>query len=345
MHEVVEARSSASVGAADSARWDALLASPRDGKGLVQSADQYIASDGGCYPIHHGIPLLFEPDEGVVGDVTETVRAFYEETPFPNYDDLDSRDSLSRKARKGVFASALDESIGQGATILEAGCGTGQLSNFLGMRWGRTVIGADLCLNSLLLADQFRTRFLIRGTRFLQMNLFRPPFKDDIFDVIVCNGVLHHTADPEGGFRRLVNKLKPGGYIIVGLYNWLGRLPTHWRGAAIRIFGDKMATLDRRLGRADLNDNRWQAWFRDQYMHPHESTHGYSEVIDWFDSAGLDYVSSIPRIDGSVVATDENLFDKRSRANRFDRALTELAMLMQGGRDGGLFIMIGRKSE
>ena len=36
------------------------------------------------------------------------VKAFYEETPFPNYDDHDSVRSLIEKSRRGVYAHALD---------------------------------------------------------------------------------------------------------------------------------------------------------------------------------------------------------------------------------------------
>jgi hypothetical protein len=42
-----------------------------------------------------GIPQLFWPTPGMGGpDVTELVRAFYEDTPFPNYDDIDSPETL-----------------------------------------------------------------------------------------------------------------------------------------------------------------------------------------------------------------------------------------------------------
>ena len=51
------------------------------------------------------------------------VKAFYEETPFPNYDDLDSRESLIAKSRQGLFAAALDEQFPDRAIVLEAGCG------------------------------------------------------------------------------------------------------------------------------------------------------------------------------------------------------------------------------
>src|SRR5262249_23726967 len=91
---------------------------------------------GGChvFPVRSGIPRLFAPNEWPANrsDVTDIVQQFYEQTPFPNYDGLDSRDSLRRKARDGVLARLLDEQISHTASILEVGCGTGQLTNFLG---------------------------------------------------------------------------------------------------------------------------------------------------------------------------------------------------------------------
>ena len=38
------------------------------------------------------------------------------------------------------------------------------------------------------------------------------------FDVVLCNGVLHHTSDPYGGYRGIARLVKPGGLIVVGLY-------------------------------------------------------------------------------------------------------------------------------
>ncbi len=94
----------------------------------------------------------------------------------------------------------LDESIPYNSTVLEVGCGTGQLTNFLGISC-RRVIGTDMCLNSLRLAEDFRREHGLDRVRFVQMNLFKPCFKPEQFDVVLCNGVLHHTADPCGGFQ------------------------------------------------------------------------------------------------------------------------------------------------
>ena len=209
-----------------------MMRCPVDGNGLMwdRSAGA-LRDESHVYPIRSGIPFLFAPRQPPAAgknDVTDIVKEFYEETPFPNYDGLDTRDSLRKKARSSVAGQLLDEQISKDATILEVGCGTGQMTNFLAMTWGRTVVGSDICFNSLRLATGFRDRFAIHNAHFVQMNLFDPFFKEHSFDVIISNGVLHHTADAEAAFHSISRMLKPGGYIVIGLYNWLGRLPTLW---------------------------------------------------------------------------------------------------------------------
>jgi SAM-dependent methyltransferase len=301
---------------------------------------------GGChsFPVQHGIPCLFAPNQWPTNktDVTDIVQKFYEQTPFPNYDGLDSRDSLRRKARDGVVARLLDEQISHTATILEAGCGTGQLTNFLGMGWGRTAIGADLCLSSLTLATAFRDRFSINNAHFMQINLFRPPFRTESFDVVISNGVLHHTGDCPGGFRSIAPLVKPGGIIIIGLYNWLGRLPTLWRRWLIETFGATAALLDHRL-RDTSEAARRQAWFMDQYRHPYETRHSIGEILAWFDAAGFDFTCCIPTIGDQEFAEDTPLFEPRPPGRYLDRLSTEIEMLLTGGADGGLYVMIGRR--
>jgi SAM-dependent methyltransferase len=305
------------------------------------------AESGHPIPVADGIPNFFVPAQSAsrpnLEEVTEMVKAFYEETPFPNYDGLDSRDSLAAKARRGVYAALLDEQLPEGALVLEAGCGTGQLSNFLGMSWKRKVFAGDLCLNSLRLAKGFADRFTIRNVAFLQMNLFRPPFRDAVFDVVISNGVLHHTGDCEGGFRSILAKLKPGGLILVGLYNSYGRLPTLWQRWAFRTFGPRLYFLDPRLRDWGKEPARVEAWFMDQYRHPHETRHSIDEVLGWFERYGVEFVNGIPHPDGSDFSERERLFEPHTAGTPSSRVMTQCAMLLSGGKDGGLYIMIGRK--
>jgi SAM-dependent methyltransferase len=298
------------------------------------------------YQVADGIPLLYHPhDPGDKRDVTDIVKAFYEENPFPNYDDLDSRESLQEKARRSFFARLLDEQLPKGALVLEAGCGTGQLTNFLGLSWKRRVFGSDLCLNSLRLAKAFRDRWSIQNASFLQMNLFRPAFREQAFDLVISNGVLHHTGDPLGGFQSLARLVRPGGYILVGLYNTIGRLTTDLRRFLFDKFGDGLRFLDGHMRNRTYNEARKRAWFLDQYKHPHESKHSYDEVLQWFEIAGFQFMSSIPKIGAGEIDPEENLLAPHDKGTRLARWTTQIEMLIRGGSDGALFIMVGRKTD
>lgn len=301
---------------------------------------------GRSFESDNGIALLCWPagDRLPSGDVTRVVKQFYEENPFPNYDDVESSFTLREKARNGLFAQMLDDNIALTARVLEVGCGTGQLSNFLGEYTTRTVIGADLCLNSLRLAQNFKSRNALNNVAFYQINLFRPPFKEESFDVVISNGVLHHTSDPRGGFKSIARLVKRGGIVLVGLYNTYGRLPTDFRRAMIRVFGDRAAVLDPHLRKDALNEGRRRAWLYDQYKHPHESKHTYGEVLEWFKECGIEFITSVPTCTGSPLPRTGRLFDQAEpQPTPMARFMTQVAMLLKGGPEGGLFIMIGRK--
>lgn len=299
---------------------------------------------GRSFEISDGIPLLFWPNEWLDGrgDATTAVKQFYEETPFPNYEEFDSVATLIQKARLGWFAKLLDDQVPQGARVLECGCGTGQLSIFLSIA-NRTVLGTDICLNSLQLGQDFKRRNQLEKVRFLQMNVFRPVVKSESFDLVIANGVLHHTPDPALAFASMATLVRPSGYILIGLYHRYGRLITHLRRVLFRV-SERLTFLDPNLRRADPNSPRWRAWFMDQYQHPLESTHTIGEVLGWFERAGFSFVKSIPRSKPfQPLSGPVQLFEPEAPGNRTERLAVELAMALRGSREGGFFVMIGRK--
>ena len=276
-------------------------------------------------------------------DVTDEVKAFYEDSPFPNYDNFDSKDSLAKKAKEGLFARLLAEQIPAGARIIECGCGTGQLSNFLAIG-NREVIGADLCLNSLKLGQGFARRQEIDKVRFIQMNLFRPPFKPNSFHLVISNGVLHHTSDPRGGFDSIARLVKPGGYILIGLYHYWGRMITDTRRVIFNITGDRLKVLDPNLRKERTSDVKKDSWFNDQYKHPHESKHTIRETYSWLDAAGFDFVKSIPTTHlFKDFSPHEPLFTPEAPAPAPEAAIKEFLEIFKGSQEGGFFTIIGKK--
>ncbi len=111
---------------------------------------------------------------------------------------------------------------------------------------------------------------------------------------------------------------------------------------AIERFGEVGTWFDHRL-RGKGEGARRTAWFMDQYKHPHETKHSIDEVLGWFEAADFDFTSCIPTIGDSEFSEDMQLFEPSSPGRYLDRLSTEIEMLMTGGADGGLYIMIGKR--
>jgi SAM-dependent methyltransferase/uncharacterized protein YbaR (Trm112 family) len=312
-----------------------------------QANETALACTGACrqmFSFQNRVPMLFSLEDGSAGTkITETVKAFYEENPFPNYEETDTALTLRLRGDSNPFTHMLDEQIPHGASVLEVGCGTGQLTNFLGQTWGRKVFGADMCANSLALAEGFRYRNGIDNAAFVQMNLFRPCFRREVFDIVICNGVLHHTGRPFEGLASLVELTKPGGHLIIGLYNAYGRVATVVKRQAFKLRGKRLLP-DSQLRNPDLGDAKRRAWFFDQYKHPQESSHTFGEVLKWFERLNLEFVSSLPHTQPMRSSSDVRLFEQQPRGTSFEHLLVQTGLMLQG-QEGGFFLFVGRKPQ
>ena len=276
--------------------------------------------------------------------VTQKIRRFYEHYSFPGYDAIDTTDTLQRKAEHNLYISLVNQQLPQTATVLEIGCGTGQLANLLGIT-NRRVIGVDLSFNSLKLAQNFKRQEFIDTTHFIQMDIFHPCFPPKTFDVTLSHGVLHHTANPEQAFAIMVSLTKPGGLIILGLYNSFGRALTNVRRHLFHRFG-RLDFLDYYLCQSDFPERKKQIWFKDQYQNPHESQHTIDEVLSWFDAHKIHFLNSIPKITPlDRLTPKEHLFNPHRRGTKLEHLISELFWSITQAREGGLFVLIGRKAK
>jgi len=316
------------------------LRPPRESDGLtIERIDGGFRcpSSGRLFPDRDGVPSLLVGVEDDQSAITGRIKDFYEEHPFPNYEDVQSFGDLVERGRSNPFAKKLLEAIGYNKMILECGCGTGQLSHFLSLN-NNHVLGIDLSLSSLKLAVEFKLRCAVPRSSFIQMNIFELAIKDNAFDVVISTGVLHHTKDARRAFALIVNKCKPSGVVIVGLYNYYGRWPTLIRSKLIGIFGPKIDYVVRNRIR---NARKAEIWIKDQYYNPHESWHSIDEVRGWFGENGIDYLNCWPPIIGNKATG--GLFASTGPGSAVKRILTQLSWLGTISAEGALFVMIGRK--
>ena len=282
------------------------------------------------------IPDFFVEDEN---NLTNIQSDFYNEVKFPNYDNIDDFGTLIDKASKSIFAKKIDEELPNNSKILEAGCGTGQFSIFLS-RYNREIYSIDLSKGSLLMAKNFIDNSSIENVFLSRMNIFNLFFKNDFFDFIISNGVLHHTHNPKKAFYELTKRLKKNGYISIGLYHKNGRFFHSIRQKIISNLGDRFKFLDTFFSK-NVSDSKKYAWYLDQYKNPLESSHTLKEILTWFEEYNIDYISSIP-FDFQV---DEEIFLKRKKPNKLKLFFKEFkeTFNFKNLEEGGFFIIIGRK--
>jgi SAM-dependent methyltransferase len=312
-----------------------LLACPACGGTLDQ--DWSCCGCGARYDVIDGIPALrLTTDER-----TDAVRRFYHRAPFPGYPPRDSLQALRARAERSPLPRLIDRAIAGDARIVEVGCGTGQMCLYLA-RAERVVLGADLTRASLALGAEAARRFGLHGVQFVETDLQRPGLKAGAFDVVYSSGVLHHTPNPRASFARLAQLARPGGTIVLGVYNALARLPTKLRRLTARLSGFRVIPFDPVLRGRDEEPARRDAWLRDQYQHPEEHSHTLAEVQGWFAENGVEFLRAYP---SAVFGDDpEELFTPAPDNWRPEGWLAQVGWVWTLGHEGGLFFTIGRRA-
>ena len=271
---------------------------------------------------------------------TEAVRDFYDAAPFPNYPPNDSLARLRARAERSRFARLLDASIPGDALIAEIGCGTGQMSLYLA-RADRRIVALDLSRAALRLGAAAARRYGSDRVQFVEADIARLPLRPGAFDIVYSSGVLHHTPDPAAAFARIVAAARPGGLIVIGLYNRFARLPLRLRRAIGRLTFYRWIPGDPVLRDRAAEPARREAWLRDQYCHPEEHRHSVAEVRHWFATNDVEYLRTYP----STLLGDEpeNLFEPAGDEWPIETWLSQLGWMRSLGPEGGLFVAVGRR--
>lgn len=278
----------------------------------------------------------------------DKVSAFYEKIPFPSYKTNDNKFTIIDAGKKNIFYKNLKEYFGLNKKILEIGSGTCQLSNYLAIGTNNEIVAFDLTRKSLELGSNFAKKNKIKNIKFVEGDIFDQEIFYNLFDFVLTIGVLHHTKDPYKAFLKSIETLKPGGYIVLGLYNSYGRKRLEIRRFFFKLFGKKIIyffdPLVRFLSKnKNINKDKIDAWINDQYYHPVEKNFSIDNVMEWFKKNNIDFISSIPTMDFNKKS-GEKIFMKENICNRIFRVIKQIFMNFEDyGKEGGLFIVIGRK--
>jgi 2-polyprenyl-6-hydroxyphenyl methylase/3-demethylubiquinone-9 3-methyltransferase len=183
---------------------------------------------------------------------------------------------------------------------LDAGCGLGVCSVALSTMCEKFV-GVDHRLGSLRATETLAAEVGRQNIAFIQGTLMDIPCDDEMFDVVLCWGVLMYVPSVQRVFGELIRTLRPGGTLILAVHRKTGLTPIHEgiRGLCLRIpelakgpaikaaalpIKIAAAVLGRRAARDDLS---LEAKIDDFYFIPFKRFFSLPEVEDLFGSYGL----------------------------------------------------------
>ena len=104
-----------------------------------------------------------------------------------------------------------DFSYVDGKRALDAGCGGGRYTVALKKIGFKEVVGVDISEIGINDARKRIEKNKIEGVSFVVGSVLGLPFKDNDFDFVFSNGVLHHTSSISDGIKEMVRVLKPNG--------------------------------------------------------------------------------------------------------------------------------------
>jgi len=135
----------------------------------------------------------------------------------------------------------------RGRNILDVGCGTGGISVAFAEEGGN-VVGVDSGSTNLLNIKIASARAKEEKTdiAFICGDAQRMPFRETTFNVILCNDVIEHIAEPRELAKEVSRALKPHGILYLTAPNKFS-LPNIYKDSHYGLFG--VAILPRPLAK------------------------------------------------------------------------------------------------
>jgi len=124
-----------------------------------------------------------------------------------------SQEGLKKRLEKYVKIIT-DLELPYNIKILDAGCGPGTYCRTLKNLNYQNIIGIDYSWPVLKKAKERSPRVI-----YINANIYQLPFKKNIFDHILCIGVLQSISDELNLIKELKRVLKPNGILVIGILN------------------------------------------------------------------------------------------------------------------------------
>lgn len=150
--------------------------------------------------------LIRENFDSIESNVGSHYGNLFKEFDDDHYFNETTKLLKTRLERNNFSFESISEKI-----ALDCGCGGGRYTAALKSIGFKNVIGIDVSEIGIQDARKRIKDNNIRDVTFEVASALKLPFKNDMFDFVFSNGVLHHTTSIEDGISELIRVLKKGG--------------------------------------------------------------------------------------------------------------------------------------
>ena len=213
---------------------------------------------------------------------------FYDNTPF-EYGYSSKEEIISNM--NPLLKQLMEQN--KGGVFCDIGCGCGR-NLVYASKYAEKLIGVDLSTESLAFAKKFVQS---KNLELKQGNNLEIPIETAIADIVVSDGVCHHTGDTLKAFSECVRILKNGGKLYLAVYKKFRCYPLvyHVVGGAFRVMNkvkigaflveNLFVTLHhlmyKMFKKQQLNKSETRNIFFDYFITPVATFQSKSDVKKW----------------------------------------------------------------
>jgi len=279
-------------------------------------------------------------------NITSSVKKFYEEIQFPGNRPME-QDSLIFFRKFSKLIDRVKKS-NQTIRVLDAGCGTGNTSLALAAQFPNVQFtGIDISSTSIQKAKNSLQEKDLKNLKFHEWNLMKIYKSEYKFEIILCFGVLHHTAEMQKVLNNLSTILNSNGILFLWVYGKYGRyfhslnvellslLLTVKRGkeTPIEIAKDFILNTQNGIIVKDLLKDRSEdqmlkqfyndtTWIADQFLNPNELLVTIKDLINLTKNSDLKINEWI-----GVSKDTSKFFNSQKLENLFEMLSPEKQMI------------------
>lgn len=149
------------------------------------------------------------------------VQEFYNRNQFPGHYSISDFDCYQNEIIN-PYLKLIYDSIKDAETVIDIGCGSGLVVNLLAKKYPLKSFTAIDFADSIVFAKDFARQNNLNNINYIKCDILDLSLTDK-FDVVICQGVLHHIPNYLQAYSNIKGLVGKNGTLLLGLYHPLGK--------------------------------------------------------------------------------------------------------------------------